>query len=45
MLKRRGILKNEILREPHLHLEQTHAEEMDRLIELALEICNELGKG
>ena len=42
MLKRRGILKNEILREPHLHLEETNAQEMDRLIELGLGLCKEL---
>jgi 2-keto-3-deoxy-L-arabinonate dehydratase len=42
MLKRRGILKNEILREPHLHLEETNADEMDALIELGLSICKDI---
>jgi dihydrodipicolinate synthase/N-acetylneuraminate lyase len=41
MLKRRGILRNEILREPHLHLEETNTEEMDALIELGLSLCKE----
>jgi 2-keto-3-deoxy-L-arabinonate dehydratase len=42
MLKRRGILRNEILREPHLHLEETNADEMDALIELGLSLCKEV---
>jgi dihydrodipicolinate synthase/N-acetylneuraminate lyase len=42
MLKRRGVLKNEILREPHLHLEETNADEMDALIELGLAICKDV---
>lgn len=43
MLKRRGILPNEIIREPHLHLEGTNADEMDALIELGLALCKEIG--
>jgi len=42
MLKRRGILRNEILREPHLHLAETNGEEMDALIELGLALCKEV---
>src|SRR5579863_4458412 len=42
MLKRRGVLKNEILREPHLHLEETNADEMDALIQLGLAICKDV---
>jgi 4-hydroxy-tetrahydrodipicolinate synthase len=42
MLKRRGILSNEILREPHLHLAETNAEEMDALIDLGLVLCKEV---
>lgn len=42
MLKRRGILKNEILREPHLHLEETNGDEMDALVELGLAICKDV---
>ena len=41
-LKRRGILANEILREPHLHLAETNADEMDALIELGLALCKEV---
>lgn len=41
MLKRRGILNNEIMREPHLHLKETNAEEMDALVELGLSLCKE----
>ena len=44
MLNRRGVLKNEILREPHLHLEETNAEEMDALIELGLAICRDVAR-
>jgi dihydrodipicolinate synthase/N-acetylneuraminate lyase len=42
MLKRRGILHNAVMREPHLHLEETTAEEMDALIELGLSLCKEV---
>jgi len=42
MLKRRGILRNEILREPHLHLAETNADEMDAFIELGLSLCKEV---
>jgi len=42
MLKRRGILRNDYLREPHLHLELTHADEMDALISLGLSLCEEI---
>ena len=44
MLKRRGILRNEILREPHLHLAETNAEEMDALIGLGLALCEEVAQ-
>jgi dihydrodipicolinate synthase/N-acetylneuraminate lyase len=42
MLMRRGILRNEIMREPHLHLAETNAREMDELVELGLGLCNEI---
>jgi dihydrodipicolinate synthase/N-acetylneuraminate lyase len=42
MLKRRGILRNDYLRDPHLHLELTHADEMDALISLGLSLCEEV---
>ncbi len=45
MLKRRGILRNEILREPHLHLAETNAQEMDELIDLGLSLCKEVAAG
>jgi dihydrodipicolinate synthase/N-acetylneuraminate lyase len=44
MLKRRGILRNELLREPHLHLEETNADEMDALIKLGLSLSEEVTK-
>ena len=45
MLKRRGVLRSELLREPCLHLEETNAEEMDALIELGLSLCQEVVDG
>ncbi|MBI2679486.1 MAG: dihydrodipicolinate synthase family protein [Candidatus Solibacter usitatus] len=40
MLKRRGVIQYDRLREPYLHLEQTNAEEMDGLIDLVLPLCD-----
>jgi dihydrodipicolinate synthase/N-acetylneuraminate lyase len=42
MLKRRGVIQYDRLREPYLHLEQTNAEEMDGLIDLVLPLCDKV---
>jgi 2-keto-3-deoxy-L-arabinonate dehydratase len=41
-LRRRGVLDNEIIREPHLHLAETNGDEIDALVGLGLALCKDV---